>query len=225
MPKAKRRAKTNKASRLKLKRPSKKKASTKQKRKRVKKGTGLETTSVFAYVTISVFLVLFYALAIFDSIYIQRSILFIAALFFVEGLYAFKRKIGHDSADLVLDLVMVVAIVSAAIVTFVISVNGGGPVVAAAGVGLAFSYLAEKASKRFKDPVYSNLSAPVYCGAFVGMSFELIFTNVWMVALAGLVAGLVYVISDGVYEGAGGKLGTVAFIGSLVAKFMLFGLK
>jgi hypothetical protein len=209
--------------------PNRKRRSRSKKNRSVKKRTTrrrgkdtLELSSVVAFLTISVFLFLFYALAIFDSRYIQKTILVIGALFFVEGVYALKKKIGHDSADLVLDLTMVVAIMSAAVVTFVISVNGGGPVVAAAGVSLAYAYLAEQAGKRLKNPIFETLSAPVYCGAFVGMSFELIFTNTWMVALAALVAGLVYVISDGVYEGIGGKLGTIAFVGSLVAKMMLF---
>jgi hypothetical protein len=103
-----------------------------------------------------------------------------------------------------------------AIVTFVISVQGLGPVFAAAVIGVLYSTVTERIEKSWR-----NMAPAVYCGAFVGMSFIPVFTEIWTVALAGFAAGLIYFISDCVFDGVGGKLGTIAFIGSLGVKILL----
>ncbi len=57
---------------------------------------------------------------------------------------------------------------------------------------------------------------PVYCGSFVGMSSALLLHTHWELAVAGVVAGLVYMVTDGTFPGIGGKLGTIAFIGAVI---------
>lgn len=86
---------------------------------------------------------------------------------------------------------------------------GLGAVVAASLVGI-LAYL-----------VIPKYSVPAYCGAFVGMTSNLLFFNYAEVALAGGVAGCVYVLSRDVLNGFGGKLGTIALIGTTVTGMSL----
>jgi hypothetical protein len=89
----------------------------------------------------------------------------------------------------------------AAPVTRLAAVEAGlGAVVAAALVGL----LAESCCR---------FGVPAYCGAFVGMAGPGLFPTLAAVLAAGLVAGLVYIAAKRVFNGFGGKLGTLAFLG------------
>lgn len=79
---------------------------------------------------------------------------------------------------------------------------GLGPVVAASLVGIAAHLAAPK------------YGAAVYTGAFVGMTSDLLLLTHVEVLLASLVSGIVYYLTRPVFPGAGGKLGTIALIGS-----------
>lgn len=81
---------------------------------------------------------------------------------------------------------------------------GLGAVVAASLVGI-LAYL-----------VVPKYSVPAYCGAFVGMTSNLLLFNYQEVALAGFIAGIVYVLTRDVFNGIGGKLGTIALIGTTI---------
>ncbi len=87
-----------------------------------------------------------------------------------------------------------------------------GPVLAASLVGVAAAYLCPRDnSERVKT------AAPIiYCGTFVGMSSPLILDNLLFVAFASALAGLTYILVERVYVGTGGKLGTMAFVGSAI---------
>jgi len=86
---------------------------------------------------------------------------------------------------------------------------GLGPVVAASLVGI-LAYL-----------VVPKYGVPVYCGAFVGMTSNLLLFNYTEVALAGLIAGIVYILTRDVFNGFGGKLGTIALIGTTLTGMSL----
>jgi hypothetical protein len=59
-------------------------------------------------------------------------------------------------------------------------------------------------------------AVPAYCGSFVGMtSIQLLHTH-GEVAIAGVVAGLLFVLTESAYPGLGGKLGTIAFAGAVL---------
>lgn len=83
-----------------------------------------------------------------------------------------------------------------------------GPVVGSAlvglGVGLAFPPLLAGFGE--------TLAAAAFCASFVGMSSTERLADEWRVALAGVVSGLVFVSVATAFAGAGGKLGTVAFV-------------
>lgn len=93
--------------------------------------------------------------------------------------------------------------------TFYLSVGLGlGPVVAAGLVGIVASVFLPK-----RD-------VPIYCGAFVGMSCRTAFRCYPCLVIAGVIAGIVFVASKDVFNGFGGKLGTIAFFGAVCAIFL-----
>jgi len=64
---------------------------------------------------------------------------------------------------------------------------------------------------------FKKQSAAVYCGSFVGMACPALYVYVPSVALGSFFASIIYVLSKELFQGAGGKLGTIAFIGSLLS--------
>lgn len=69
--------------------------------------------------------------------------------------------------------------------------------------------------------VVPKYAVPVYCGAFVGMtSTALLFTR-FEVAIASAIAGIIFVLASYVFGGFGGKLGTIAFISTIITSLIL----
>jgi len=62
---------------------------------------------------------------------------------------------------------------------------------------------------------WQGVAAPLYCGAFAGMTSESVLGHPALVLLAGALAGLLLSLLDGSWSGIGGKLGTTAFLGVL----------
>lgn len=56
-------------------------------------------------------------------------------------------------------------------------------------------------------------AAPLYCGAFAGMTSELVLHHPAWVLLAGALTGLLLALLSNCWRGIGGKLGTTAFLG------------
>jgi hypothetical protein len=56
----------------------------------------------------------------------------------------------------------------------------------------------------------SDHATAVFCASFVGMVSRERMPKLWMVLLAGTVAGLIFQFSDSLFGGIGGKLGTIA---------------
>ncbi len=86
---------------------------------------------------------------------------------------------------------------------FLQSFFGLNAVLASSAVGLA------------GEVFFKRQSTAVYCGSFVGMASPALFIHVPSVALASFFASITFVLTKGLFQGAGGKLGTIAFIGSL----------
>lgn len=95
------------------------------------------------------------------------------------------------------------AVVVGGIVTYYLSINLSlGEVVASALVGI------------IAHMILPEYGAAAYCGSFVGMSSNMLLFNNYEVALASVVAGVVFVLTTKVFAGVGGKLGTIALIGA-----------
>ncbi|WP_226023191.1 hypothetical protein [Halomicrobium salinisoli] len=126
----------------------------------------------------------------------------------LEGSHAFDRSAvrgsGRPAAPTLdpRDARTVLSVAAGALVTYALSVHAGlGPVLASALVGLVAGVAAPA------------IAVPVYCGSFAGMASPSLFPSAAHVGVAGTVAGIAFVASDGVFDGFGGKLGTLAFAG------------
>ncbi len=94
---------------------------------------------------------------------------------------------------------------------------GLGAVIAASLVGLLGA--CTPALLRHKNA--NLLPLLIYCGAFIGMSSMQVLDRLSAVAQAGLVAGFIFWLTQYVYEGFGGKLGTIAFGAVLLTTLLL----
>ncbi len=60
------------------------------------------------------------------------------------------------------------------------------------------------------------LPASIYCGAFAGMTASYVLPTAGWVTLAGILAGILYSLAKHFWVGIGGKLGTIAFTGTVM---------
>ncbi len=126
----------------------------------------------------------------------------------VLGLIRECRKLTQAEAQPA--LADFVGVVGGALVTYVISVDLElGAVTASGLVGLLGAL------------ILPQQAVPVYCGSFVGMTSALLLAGYPDVLLAGGIAGGVYVLTTGILPGFGGKLGTIAFTGTVSTGLIL----
>lgn len=99
---------------------------------------------------------------------------------------------------------VVTAVLTGAIITFFMSTELGlGPVVASSVVGL----VGAMASKKYE--------VPIYCGSFVGMSSLLMYGDYQSLLFSAIISGILFLIAGSVFSGFGGKLGVIAFGGTM----------
>ncbi|WP_137285200.1 hypothetical protein [Halorussus salinisoli] len=107
------------------------------------------------------------------------------------------------------DALDALAVLVAAVLTYWLSVHAGlGPVVASAFVGL----VAGLGFPAIPSGSGETLAVVAFCASFVGMSSTERLGGEGRVALAGAVCGLVFLAVAAAFPGAGGKLGTIAFV-------------
>ncbi len=136
---------------------------------------------------------------------------------FLLGLVAllgFLRHAGHGPPGTIQPVSVALAGLGALVV---VALSRGALVsvaLAAALVGAAGGLVevAGRSSRRWQ-----GVAAPVYCGAFAGMTSELVLGHPAWVVLAGMLAGLALTVLTNSWSGIGGKLGTTAFLGVLGA--------
>lgn len=94
-----------------------------------------------------------------------------------------------------------------------------GPVISAGIVGTMASFIPQinKHSAYLKQ-----LPATFYCGAFIGMTNLSIASSVYFVLAASFFAGVLLLVSKSLFNGLGGKLGTVAFTAVTITSFIFF---
>ena len=104
----------------------------------------------------------------------------------------------------------VLAVVGGALLTLLLSADVGlGAVTASALVGVIAAL------------VVPDYAVPAYCGSFVGMtSIQLLFSYEEL-AIAAVIAAIIYVLSACTFPGIGGKLGTIAFAGTMTTAWIL----
>ncbi len=94
-----------------------------------------------------------------------------------------------------------------------------GPVIAAGIVGTlaSFTPYLNKNSNYLKQ-----LPPTLYCGAFIGMSNVEVASSVYFVLAASIFAGVLLLVSKSLFNGLGGKLGTIAFTAVTITTFIFF---
>lgn len=108
------------------------------------------------------------------------------------------------------DVYIYLWLVIGAMVTYLLSVNIGlGAVVASSVIGILAALILPK------------YAVPIFCGSFAGMVAEgFVDENYLKALLAGGVAGVIFLLAKMVFNGFGGKLGTIAFGGSLAMIYL-----
>lgn len=107
-----------------------------------------------------------------------------------------------------------------AIVTYILHTSFGfSTVLAASTVGLTISFVPNVIKN---NAVVNTVPTAVYCGAFVGMTNASVAPDYVFIALASVFTGLLLVGSKDSFHGVGGKLGTLAFGGVVLAFLITF---
>lgn len=99
-----------------------------------------------------------------------------------------------------------IAVVFGGLATFALTQTLGFSAVLASGLIGVIAYM-----------LVPKYEVPAFCGSFVGMASYSLLPGYRYLILAGLISGIVYVIGKYSFKGFGGKLGTTAFIGTVLA--------
>lgn len=131
----------------------------------------------------------------------------------------YRLKNLHQATFHVEKITVVIWIPIAALVTYWLNNTlGWGPVLSLGVVGTigSYMYLFDKDSAYLKE-----IPAPIYCGAFIGMSSLQVHDIYLIIGLAGLFAAVLYLLTKSILVGVGGKMGTLAFIGFLFSVLLV----
>lgn len=139
----------------------------------------------------------------------------LALLFILLGVLVLVGFVHHADHGPIGTIRATTPLIAALAALAVLGLTRGLPwpvVVAAALVGSAGGLAEASARQRL-----AGLGAAVYCGAFAGMTSELVLVHPAGVLLAGAVAGLLLELLQSSWAGIGGKLGSAAFLAVLGA--------
>lgn len=140
----------------------------------------------------------------------------LASLFFLVLAYvrAPRSSAIHSKIE---TLLFPFVICMSAVFTFYVSTELElGSVIASTGIGFLASFFPQL----FTSDFLKSLPYPIYCGTFVGMCSSFLTENYFFIAYAGLIAGVIYLLTRDALNGIGGKLGTIAFGGVVIVSFI-----
>ncbi len=108
-----------------------------------------------------------------------------------------------------------IAIPLSALITYYLNVEVGlGPVFSVGIVGFLGTFV-HKLVPRSKHLLH--IEAPIYCGTFIGMSTITVSEIYYIIVMASIFSSLLFMSTQSLYVGVGGKLGTLAFIGVVLS--------
>lgn len=108
------------------------------------------------------------------------------------------------------------ALIAGSFITFALQVELGlSAVLASSTVGI-LAYLVYKISKDT-----NNIHIAAYCGSFIGMTSMIRATDYFTLILASVLGACVYIFARNVFNGVGGKLGSIAFISICLTLYFL----
>lgn len=183
-----------------------------------------KTSNIITYLAVSAFIILYYAMIYFQiSSVLEYAVFFLGLALLSTGLFIELHKRFPIKYNFRQDAEIIAASLIGGLGTFGLSAyhpgfgNSGplGPVIAAGIVGFLGAEILERLNAK-------EFSAPLYCGAFVGMSSAAVF-SFQAVALASFAAGFLYIAAHEIYAGIGGTLGTIAFICTAIMRKIIGG--
>lgn len=133
---------------------------------------------------------------------------------------AYSKVPMQDSKHLKEDFAAVLFVMLGAAITYLLHVHASlGSVIAAASLGTAASFVPTVFRQ---NKLAAEVPAASYCGAFVGMSSPNVAGSLLFILMASLIAGVLLVFSKNIFQGYGGKLGTIAFGGVALTYLLVF---
>ncbi len=148
------------------------------------------------------------------SVNAYGSILILMVCFFAIQLKyewkTYKSSVKRVTAiDIKSDFLTLLALTAGAYITFFLNHSLGlGSVLASSTVGLMGAWF------------FKRYATAIYCGSFIGMACNLIFNHPSSLFIACLVSGTLFILSRPFFIGYGGKLGFLAFCGTLTASYL-----
>ena len=110
------------------------------------------------------------------------------------------------------------AIPASALITYYLNVEVGlGPVFSVGIVGFLGTFI-HKIAPKSKHTIH--MEAPIYCGTFIGMSTISVSEIYYIIILASVFSSILFICTQSLYVGVGGKLGTLAFVGVVLSIFV-----
>jgi hypothetical protein len=160
------------------------------------------------YIIFSFWILQFVLSNIFISMHIGVTALFaLTGLFFLIHLFTEATQVSQRRKLLTSkiskeDAKVLASVIAGAFITYTLNHSAEvGPVLASSMIGLAAAWTVR------------NYSLPIYCGTFIGMACNLIFSSLLYIGIASVISGLLYVLSQHFFVGWGGKAGFIAFVG------------
>lgn len=152
----------------------------------------------------------------FDTPLLLGSILSVSFLLSL----AYYNSPREEEEFFIKDIYLIFFVVAGAVSSYLINLRLG-PVIAAAATGTAASFVPALFRKN-KRGVITEFPAAVYCGAFVGMTAPSVAGNLDFIVFSGFIAGSLLLIAKNVFNGFGGKLGTIAFGGVAMTSALVY---
>ena len=151
-----------------------------------------------------------------DEIWMMLGVLLVTSMITYSYYHISAAQEDHFLADL--QDIFYIAI--GGVFTYFLNVDLQlGAVIAAGIVGTLAALLPylQPNSKTVK-----RIPATVYCGAFIGMSQQSVASNYSFVLFACLITGLLFIGAKNLFNGFGGKLGTLAFGGVAITSLLIY---
>lgn len=153
---------------------------------------------------------------VYSNIHLLMDLTFLITgfLFFVHVVKEGKR-ISHlwKSHKLSLskeDGFILLAVIAGAYITFILNYSADiDAVLASSMIGLASAWTIRK------------YSVAIYCGTFIGMACNQIFSNPLYIGIASVISGVLFVVSRHVFDGWGGRAGFIAFVGTTLTSLLI----
>lgn len=176
----------------------------------------LRRLAFFAFVLLQFIFLFFIFFEKFDTPLVLGFLLLLSALLSV-AYYKAPRK---EERFFIKDIYLIFYVVLGAISSYLINLELG-PVIAAAATGTAASYFPSLFPK-LNSGILSEFPAAVYCGAFVGMTTPSVAGNLSFIIFSGFIAGSFLLMAKNIFNGFGGKLGTIAFGGVALSSALIY---